>query len=90
MENEMPTARSRLADIEGPGLGKPLGDADIRAASDRLRAAVALGVADFLRDVAANKKQTDAAVEETICFLSDLIADATGRQLREIEGEEDG
>jgi len=85
----MATARSRLADIEGAGLGKPLGRDGIEAAITRFRAAIALGVADFLRDVEANKKQSAEAVEDSIDFLSDLIANATARQLREIEEEDD-
>jgi hypothetical protein len=85
----MPSARSRLGDIEGPGLGKPLSRSDLEEAMERFRAAVALGMLEFLRDVDADKKQRSEAADLAIDFLSDLIADATARQLREIEERDD-
>ena len=77
----MATARSRLADIEGPGLGKPLGDGEISAAILKLQ----FELSRFLTAVEADTNQRIAAHEA----MADLLVDATARQLREIEEEDD-
>ena len=76
----MPSARSRLADIEGPGLGK-LDREGIEAARFELRNRLTR----FLVDVDANGQQYSDAYNA----LADLIADATARQLRELEESEE-
>jgi len=73
----MPSARSRLADIEGPELGKPLIEPEIIAARADLITALRL----FLKRVDASDQQ----VADAHAFLADIIADATARPLREIE-----
>jgi hypothetical protein len=77
----MPSARSRLADIESPGLGKKLDREGIEAARFELRNRLTR----FLVDVDANGQQYSDAYNA----LADLIADATARQLRELEESEE-
>ena len=76
----MPSARSRLADIEGAGLGRQLDGATIQMANLALKTALA----SYLLLIEAHGPQCEAA----IAALADLIADATARQLREIEDGE--
>jgi hypothetical protein len=85
----MPTARSRLADIEGAGLGTSLTASEIGISADCFRAAARDLLAQFLREVECDARQCEEANDATSDWLHDLIADATARQLREIE-ENDG
>lgn len=85
----MPNARSRLADIEGPGIGSPLSEDDILAASDNFRCAVKDALAKFIREVECTAAQAEKCEDIMNDALHDIIDDATARQLREIEdGEE--
>lgn len=79
------TTASRLADIEGPVTRGDLPAhrrADIEMAKTKLLAAVEL----FFVEADCAKGQCEEFRET----LGDLITDATGKQLRDIEYEEEG
>jgi hypothetical protein len=77
----MPTARSRLADIEGPGLGKPL----TRDALDHAKAKLLACFGRFLTAVEATEQESKDGLLE----IADVITNTTARQLREIEERDD-
>jgi hypothetical protein len=76
------SARAKLAEIEGCPLGKPLTELDVEDAKAEFY--TALG--KFLGQVNATRMQHINAHNQ----LEDLIADATARQLRELEGNDGG
>jgi hypothetical protein len=81
----MPSAASRLADIEGPGLGNPLSADQIHAEIEALKAGFTELLGNYLTAVDAMPDQCLAAQETIADALNDAIADSTARQLREIE-----
>jgi hypothetical protein len=81
----MPNARSRLADVEGCPFGRLDTKEEVQYAIDDFREA-ANGILDlFLGEMRADATQTELAKTTLEGALLDIIADATARQLREIE-----
>ena len=81
-------ARQRWLDNEGSGgmVGDRLSAADIRDISAYVQTIIKM-TALYLHSVEANQKQAEAAAQLMAETLHDLVQDATGPQLREMENE---
>jgi hypothetical protein len=85
----MPNARSRLAGIEGARRGEADSKAEVEHEIVMFRAAIAEEIALFLWAVQADAQQHVLVNDTMSGALTDIIADATARQLREIEENEE-